>query len=188
MQNSMTNEDGNRVRIVWITRTAVLTALLVVLQAATAPLGNTLITGSIVNLILIISVMLSGYSSGLAIALISPALAKLFGIGPLWTLIPFVAAGNLVLVSVWHFVGNRPAANRYIVRIVTLVTAAIAKFATLYLGIVKIAVPVLLSLPDQQAKIISNMFSIPQLITATIGGTIATLVLPTLSKAIAKER
>ena len=44
-------------RILRITRTAVLIALLVVLQAALMPLNNSLITGSIVNLLLIISVM-----------------------------------------------------------------------------------------------------------------------------------
>ena len=41
-------------RIFRITRTAVLIALLVVLQAALMPLNNSLITGSIVNLLLII--------------------------------------------------------------------------------------------------------------------------------------
>ena len=37
----------------WMTQTAVCLALLVVLQAATMPLGSTLITGSVVNLLLI---------------------------------------------------------------------------------------------------------------------------------------
>lgn len=59
-------------RILRITRTAVLIALLVVLQAALMPLNNSLITGSIVNLLLIISVMTCGLSSGLCVAAVSP--------------------------------------------------------------------------------------------------------------------
>lgn len=42
-------------RIIRITRTAVFLVLLIVLQAATAPLGNTLLTGSAVNFLLITS-------------------------------------------------------------------------------------------------------------------------------------
>lgn len=94
-------------RIFRITRTAVLIALLVVLQAALMPLNNSLITGSIVNLLLIISVMTCGLSSGLCVAAVSPVIARLFGIGPLWSLIPFIAAGNAALVVLWHFIGNR---------------------------------------------------------------------------------
>ena len=45
-------------RIIRITRTAVFLALLIVLQAATAPLGSTLLTGSVVNFLLITSLML----------------------------------------------------------------------------------------------------------------------------------
>ena len=64
-------------RILRITRTAVLIALLVVLQAALMPLNNSLITGSIVNLLLIISVMTCGLSSGLCVAAVSPVIARL---------------------------------------------------------------------------------------------------------------
>ena len=100
---------NNKNTIRWITRTAVFIALLIVLQMATAPLGNILITGSIVNLLLIISVMTCGLASGLSVAVISPVMAKLLGIGPLWSLIPFIAAGNIVLVLLWHFIGNGDA-------------------------------------------------------------------------------
>lgn len=90
-------------RVLRITRTAVLIALLVVLQAALMPLNNSLITGSIVNLVLIISVMTCGLSSGLCVAAVSPVIARLFGIGPLWSLIPFIAAGNAALVVLLAF-------------------------------------------------------------------------------------
>lgn len=172
-------------KTLWITRTAVFIALLIVLQVVTAALGNPIITGSIVNLLLITSVMTCGLSSGLAVSVVSPVAARFLGIGPLWSLIPFIAAGNVVLVLLWHFIGNRSiAGKRYIAYIVALIAAAAAKFLVLYVGIVQIAVPVFLGLPDGQAAVISNMFSIPQLITALVGGAFAIVLFPRLKKAV----
>ena len=176
----------NKQRILWITRTAIFIALLIVLQASTAMLGNTLITGACVNLMLIMSVMTCGLGSGLTVAAISPVMAKLIGIGPLWSLIPFMLAGNITLVLLWHFIGHRKIGkNQYVAYITALVVAAISKFLVLYFSIVRIAVPLLLDLPEPQAKVISNMFSIHQLITASLGGVIAIVLFPRLKKAIA---
>lgn len=174
-------------RILWITRTAVLTALLIVMQAVTSAFGNTLITGSIVNLMLIISVMTCGSATGLTVAILSPIFAKLFGIGPLWSLIPFIIAGNIILILIWHFIGNRKAAKPITMYIIAMVIASISKFAVLYLTIVKIAVPILLKLPEPQASVISATFSIPQLFTASIGGILAILILPVLKRAVNEQ-
>ena len=65
--------------------------------------------------------------------------------------------------------------------------AAITKFMVLYLGIVKLAVPFLLGLPEKQAAVISGMFSFPQLITALIGGAIATMIVPILQRYLKKR-
>ena len=175
---------NNKEKILWITHTAIFIALLIVLQAATAPMGNVIITGTIVNMLLIVSVMTCGFASGFSVAIISPVIAKFFGIGPLWILIPFIAAGNIVLILLWHFVGNQNIGHKYVAYITALITAATAKFFVLYIGIVKIAIPLFLGLPEQQASVISHIFSISQLITALAGGIIATMILPTLKKAI----
>ena len=169
----------------WITRTAIFIALLIVLQMATTPLGNIIVTGSIVNLLLIVSVMTCGLSSGLAVAIVSPVMAKILGIGPLWSLIPFIALGNVSLVIVWNFIGNRNMRGKYTVYIVAMLCAAVAKFLVLYVGIVQIAIPIFLRLPEQQAAVISSMFSIPQLITALVGGAVAIILFPRLKQAIA---
>lgn len=179
----------NKKRILWITQTAVFIALLIVLQAAIALLGTPLITGSIVNLLLITSVMTCGPFSGLTVAVVSPVVAKFLGIGPLWALIPFIAVGNIVLVLIWHFIGNLSLNGKeYPVYIIALIVAATAKFLVLYIGIVKIAVPVFLGLPEPQAMVISNMFSIPQLITALVGGALAVALFPRLKKALAGRK
>lgn len=175
-------------KTLWITRTAVCAALLVVLQAVTASWGNTLITGSVVNLLLIVSVMTCGLSSGSCVAVLSPVLAKLIGIGPFWSLIPFIVAGNLSLVLIWHFVGSRQVRHPAAGKVVVLIAAAVAKFLVLYVGIVRIAVPIILRLSEPQATVVSNLFSLPQLITALAGGAAALCLLPLLQKAIAGGR
>ena len=84
-----------------------------------------------------------------------------------------------------HFVGNRSiGGKKYTAYIVALIAAAITKFLVLYVGIVQIAVPIFLGLPEPQAAVISNMFSIPQLITALVGGALAVILFPRLKKAV----
>lgn len=175
-------------RVLWITSTAIFIALLIVLQAVTSPLGNIFVTGSIVNLLLIVSVMTCGLSSGLSVAAVSPVMAKVLGIGPLWSLIPFIAIGNVTLVMFWPYMANRSMGRKYTAYVVALICAAVAKFLVLYVGIVRIAIPVFLGLPEKQAAVIANMFSIPQLITALVGGAFAIVLLPTLKRAIGERR
>ncbi len=93
-------------KVYWITSTAIFIALLVVAQTITSALGNQLVTGSVNNLLMIVTVMTLRLASGLTVAVASPVLAKLLGIGPLWGLIPFIIAGNLTLILIWHFIGN----------------------------------------------------------------------------------
>lgn len=174
--------DKAKSSIRWITRTAIFVALLVVVQAATAALGNQFITGSAVNLILIVSVMTCGLGSGATVALVSPIFAKLFGIGPLWQIIPMIMLGNLVLVLLWHLIGNK--GDKKVFYPIALIVAAGLKFFTLWLGITKWIVPTVLGLPAQKAAIVSAAFSWPQIVTALIGGIIAIIVLPLVKKAI----
>jgi hypothetical protein len=180
--------SGKR-KILWVTRTAILIALLIVLQIATAPLGNQLVTGSLVNLLLIVSVMTCGLATGLSAAVVSPVTAKFLGHGPLWALIPFIAAGNVMLVLLWHFIGNRSmGGKKRAAYIAALISAAVAKFLVLYIGIVQIAIPVFLGLPEPQSAVISKMFSIPQLVTALLGGALAVALFPRLKRIIAVGR
>ena len=131
--------------------------------------------------------MTCGLASSLTIATVSPVMAKFFGIGPLWALIPFIALGNVALVLTWHLIGNRNIGQKYAAYFMALICAALAKFLVVYIGIVQIAVPMFLGLPEKQAAVISSMFSIPQLITALVGGALATALFPRLKKAIRQE-
>jgi len=169
-------------KVLWITRTAVLIALTVALQALTLQFGNQFVTGSIVNFMLIISVMTCGFTTGLTVSFFTPILPTLLGFGPVWPIIPFIILGNTALVTVWHLVGNRKIVNKYVTYIITVLTGATAKFLVLYFGVVQIAIPYILGLPE--GNIMSVLFSYPQLITASIGGICAVIILPALQKAL----
>ena len=169
-------------KILWITRTGVLLSLHIVLQAVTVALGNQLVTGSVVNLMLIIGVMTTGLGTGVTVAILSPLVPTLLGFVPNWPIMPFIALGNVVLVLLWHFVGNREFGTKHLSKIAALILSAAAKFAVLYVGIVHIAAPYIIGLPRENP--LAVMFSYPQLITATIGGTVAILMLPLLKRAL----
>ncbi len=188
LQNETTKTSHNRV--LWITRTAALVALLIVLQwvtAGTKVFAGQYITGSCVNAVLVVSALMAGLWSGVTVAILSPFCAYLLGIGPkLIQIVPGVAVGNLVFVLVLYFlIGTEPKA---IVRqAIGLLVAAAAKFLTLYLVIVKGIVPALsANLKPQQIAVFSAMFSWPQLVTALIGGVVALLILPLVRKGIQK--
>jgi len=197
MELSMTRHQ----KVLWITRTAILIALLVVLQAASIsfstalpPPFNSIVTGSIVNAMLVISVMTCGFATGATVAVVSPVFPTLLGFGPVWPLVPFIAAGNITLVALWHIIGNKSIGNKketqdnYVSYFIALPAAAVAKFAVLYIGVVRVAVGLLLDLPEKQANMIGGMFSLPQLITASIGGACAIAIFPALKRALSLDR
>lgn len=158
-------------------RTAIFLALLIAVQFVTRSIGQ-YVTGSLVNLILIASGLMCGLWGGLAVAVLSPICAFFIGIGPAFPqVVPAVALGNAVLVLLWVLIAgakNAPIARQAI----ALVVAAVAKFLTLYLVIVKWLVPMVLTLNEKQTAVLSASFSFPQLITAVIGGVLAMLLVP----------
>lgn len=160
-----------------LTRTAILIALLVALQAATRPLGNQLVTGSCVNLVLAVAAMLCGMWSGVIVAVVSPFFAYLFGISPQIWLAPAIACGNAVYVVMIVLFGKKLEGIRGGVS--GVVTAAVCKFLVLYLLVVQMLIP-LGNLPAPVAA----QFSWPQLVTALIGGFIALAIVPTIKKAL----
>ncbi|PKM62734.1 MAG: ECF transporter S component [Firmicutes bacterium HGW-Firmicutes-21] len=175
--------------LLWITRTGVLIALLVALQWGLGSMtgNNQLVVGSAVNLVLIVAVVLSGLYSGAAVAVVSPFTAYMFGIGTTFiALVPFIALGNLSLIIVWFLITKKAAvnANGYIKMVTALVLGALIKLGLLYFTVVKLAIPFILNVNEKQAAVLSANFSLPQLVTASIGGAIAILIIPVVKKAI----
>ena len=173
----------------WITETAVMLALLVALQALTKGFGQ-YVTGSCVNAVLAVTVLVAGLGSGITVAVISPVLAFLLGIAPQVVTVPAIMVGNTVFVVLLRLIAgtSSKAVGR---QIAGWLIAALAKFASLYLIVVKIICGLMASsllaagtLKEPMLKALPVTFSWPQLITALIGGGIALLIVPVLRKAL----
>lgn len=181
-------------KVLWITETAVMLALLVALQAVTKPLGQ-LVTGSCVNAVLAITVLLTGLSGGITVALVSPIFAFLFGIAPNFITVLPIMLGNVCYVvllkliagKTWKPVWRQPVA---------LIAAAGVKFGVLYLLVVQVICGLakgallgkklggIVLLAPPMLKMLPSMFAWPQLFTALIGGALALLITPVLRKAL----
>lgn len=178
-------------KIRWIAETAVMLALLVALQALTKPMGQ-LVTGSFVNAVLAVTVLVAGLSSGLTVALISPVLAYLLGIAPQILTVPAIMVGNTVFVALLYFIAGKDS-KKIFRQLIAWVSAAFAKFAALYAIVVWLICGVFSQgllesgvLKAPMLKALPATFSWPQLFTALIGGAVALLIVPVLRKALHK--
>ena len=166
------------------TQTAMMLALLVVVQFMTGSLGQ-LLTGSLVNMILLVTTFMVGLNSGLFLAFVSPFLAHFLGIGPAFIqIVVFVALGNVVLVTIAWLTADKNIAEgkKFLVNGLFLVIAGIAKTAFLWLGLVKLALPLIPGLTDPQIAMISTSFTWPQIITACIGAFLTLIIVPMIKK------
>lgn len=178
-------------KVLWITETAVMLALLVALQALTKPMGQ-LVTGSCVNGVLAVTVLLAGPCSGVTVALISPILAYLLGIAPQILTVPAIMVGNTLYVALLHLLAGGNS-KKIVRQLAAWLAAAAAKFAALY-AIVNLLICGLFAdsllaagvLKAPMLKALPATFSWPQLVTALIGGAVALLILPVLRKALRK--
>jgi hypothetical protein len=178
-------------KIRWITETAIMLALLVALQALTGSMGQ-IVTGSCVNAVLAITVLVSGLASGLTVALISPVMAYLLGIAPQILTVPAIMVGNSVYVSLLYWIADKD--SKIIVRqIAAWLIAAGAKFAVLYVIVAGLICGVLAEgllasgmLKTPMLNALPATFSWPQLVTALIGGALALVIVPILKKALHK--
>lgn len=183
-----------RKKILWITETAAMLALLIALQWATSyipkPVGQ-FVTGSLVNAVLGVTVLAAGISSGVTVAVLSPVFAFLLNIAPNAVTVPAIMVGNVLFVLVLKLAGG--GAESLWRRALALLAAALIKFATLYALVVWVicglAADALLAqgvLKKPMLSVLPASFSAPQLVTALIGGAVALLVAPRIRKALHK--
>ncbi len=171
-----------------IVDTAVMLALLVALQAITKPMGQ-LVTGSCVNCVLAIAVLIGGMGCGVIVALASPVLAYLLGIAPQILTVPAIMLGNAVFVICLRLLESKLPALWG--KAVAWLSAAVCKFAVLYLVVVQVicgvAAPALLNggqLKEPMIAVLSVNFGVMQLFTALIGGALALAIAPIVRKAL----
>lgn len=173
---------STRKYVLTIVETAMLIALLIVFQVTTSSLGQ-FVTGSLVNLVLIISALSVGLVGGLAVAAVSPVVAFLLGVGPAFPqIVPFIVAANAVIVLSVYLISGRDATP--VRSALSIIVGAALKFFVLWAGVVKVILPFIPGLKEKQISVISASFSWPQLVTALIGGALALAVWYSLRAAV----
>ena len=175
-------------KALWVTRTAVMMALLITLQWLTKPMGQ-LVTGSCVNAVLAVTVLFAGMSSGVTVALLSPVFAYLLGIAPQILTVPAIMVGNTIFVVLLRLICGKALWRS----VAALAAAAVSKFVVLYVLVTYVICGVLAQplltqglLKEPMLKALPATFSFPQLFTALIGGAVALLIVPVLRKALKK--
>ncbi len=155
--------------------TGLLAALTVAIQLSSRmiPLGifGNVLTGSLVNACLLISSKLVGIGRGSIICCITPLCAVLFGMPMPVIFVPFIAVSNFLFIFLNHAIKND---------ILRFVIPILSKALFIYASVRLIIV--ILGIASSKASKMLYLFSWPQLITATIGMTIAWIVVPHLEK------
>ena len=170
----------------WIAYTAMGVALVVVAQFLGSRIPSIatifgpfsvqqLITGTLVNCILLVFTARSGVTSGAVIGVLSSVLSAAFGISQI-VVTPMVAIGNALLCIIYGLLARRASWH-----IPAMLLGAVVKCAFLWL-----TVPMVLAaagLPEKQTAMLSIMFSWPQGITALCGGLLSWPIILRLKQA-----
>jgi len=186
-------------KIRWITETAAMLALLICLQWAGSQIPEQmtkqLVTGTFVNAVLAVTVLVAGLGSGVTVALISPVFAYYLNIAPNLIAVVPIMLGNVCYVLLLRLIVGKTGKPVW-KQPVALVSAACVKFAVLYVLVVKVICGVAADaflgkklggavlLAPKMLQLLPAMFSWPQLATALLGGTVALLIVPVLRKAL----
>jgi hypothetical protein len=157
--------------VVWITRTGLLLACLIVVQILPfpAPLKQ-FITGPLVNMVLLIAVLSTDLLGGIIMAILSPVLAFFIGthsaLGYLLPVVPFIMLGNIAYVYFFHLFNGKKKVT--LLQFAGLIVGSVIKFLILFIAVTFIItkLPILLK----------TAMGVVQLYTALGGGILAILV------------
>jgi hypothetical protein len=170
--------------------TALLVALTIVFQQLRFVLGDSIVTtyiiGSLVNLCLIVAAVAVGLWSGIAVAVISPLIAFAQGHLPLLQMLPWVMAGNAVLVVFYALFAVKDKASLTVFWprwAITGVVAAAVKFAVIALGQTTVLTS-MKGLAFSPALSAAASAQSVQLITAGVALVLSGIVLPMLPKRV----
>ncbi len=165
---------------VQIARLAFLTALTLIIQSLGLP---QLMTGPLINTVLLITAHVLGLGSGIFLGIITPAVALIRGQLPavLAPMLPFIAVGNGTLVFIYLLV--RRLTEKRLRNLLSLVCAVIAaafgKFLIILMA-VRMVVPIFTG--HRFPAAIETVMSLPQFLTAVTGGILFILIKRSLDR------
>lgn len=156
-----------------ITRTALLLALTVAVQALSLP---PVITGPLVNFMLVVASLAVGAAGGVMIGALTPWIALAVGIlpPPLAPAVPFIMAGNAVLCLLVGLFASRSNLFRFL---------GVAAGSVLKFVVIAWAASYVLTLPEPMV----HTLMLPQLTNALLGGLPAVVIAAFLSHAVLQK-
>ncbi len=145
------------------------------------PFFNQILVGSIINAILISSVLYCGVYYACLVSLLTPITAFLIGVIPSLQgpFVPFICIGNLSLVVAFSILMK--LTNTY-KEYIGIIVSAIIKFIFLFISAQYLIELFGLNLPEKMIQALKVSMGIMQFITALIGGTLAILINKMLKK------
>lgn len=162
------NSNGHSKTMTTLTRTAVLLSLALIFQVGFNQFAQPAV-GPLVNMTLIITAIVVGPISAVIIGCLTPLVAFFLGIMPLLPIVPFIMIGNILFVLGFSLIKGRFGKLGVWIGIVV---AAIAKAGFLAISIRYLVVYFVEKVPPK----LILAFSLPQLYTALIGGTLAIVI------------
>lgn len=171
---------SKKMNTIYIVRTGLLLALALIFQMG---IKIPTLVGPLVNFVLIASTLTVGILSGVIIGCFTPLIALVVGVIPAFLApqIPFIIAGNAILVIIFGITNN------YIKKgggYLGLALGSLLKFAVLAGSIRLIINFYSHSIPVKAIPGVIATFSVPQLYNAVIGGILAIIVVKLLPKSI----
>lgn len=154
----------------WLTRTGLLLACLIVVQWLPFPAPfKQFVTGPLVNMILLLAVISTGFLGGIILAILSPIFVLILGthsaLGFLLPVVPFIMLGNIAYVFFFSILRGKQ--KLFFPQLIGLILGSMIKFFVLFIAvtyIVKVPAP------------IGKAMGITQLYTALGGGILAILI------------
>lgn len=142
---------------------------------------NQLVTGTLVNAMLLTMCIKVDWFCGVVVGVFSAILAQFMGMGPLFPIMtPIIALANAIIVIAFYMV-YKFCKNRWVSVIVA---------GSIKCGFLWISMPLLLdsitNIKPPQAKMLTLMFSWPQAVTAIVGGLLMCLLYPYLKEVKSK--
>lgn len=170
--------DNNSNATKKLARSALLLAIAIVVQAIGSklpPVVSQIVTGTIVNTVLLMTAYICGISYGIGVGVLTPVFAFILGqlAAPMGPFVPFIIIGNAIIVIIFGLFKSKGSWGKY----VGIVLGAFFKFAFLFLSAVKIVKLLGLPFPAKVAANLAKAMGPLQLITALLGGIVSLIII-----------
>ncbi|WP_353893499.1 ECF transporter S component [Proteinivorax hydrogeniformans] len=158
--------------IKYLSRTALLLALALVFQIGFSQFAQPVV-GPLVNMTLFLATITVGTMYAIIVGSLTPLIAFMIGIMPLFPVVFFIMIGNIILVTLFSLVQKFSKTNKDIIKqSIGVICGAVGKFVFLAISVRYFVTLFIEQVPPHLVE----MLTLPQLYTALIGGALALFI------------